>query len=119
MRENLKPAFDFANLAGLGPERRDSAFGRVAGVTAFATEIAFGDEVESGDFAVSGFDVAEEFGFKGAFVVGGLQMHGGAELAVSIFALEGAFEFLDFVALPHRRFAARVINEMKTGDAFE
>jgi hypothetical protein len=77
MRENLKPVFDFANLAGLGPERRDSAFGRVAGVTTFATEIAFGDEVESGDFAVSGFDVAEEFGFKGAFVVGGLQMHGG------------------------------------------
>jgi hypothetical protein len=25
MRENLKPVFDFANLAGLGPERRDSA----------------------------------------------------------------------------------------------
>ena len=100
---------------GEGDGEREAAFGRVARVGAFPTEVAFGDEVEAGDFAGLGFDVAEELRLEGAFVVGGLQLHGGAELAVA----EGAFEFFDFVVAPYRRFAARVVHEMKTREAFE
>ena len=40
MRENLKPVFDFANLAGLGPERRDRAMSAEAVMAAVDGEYA-------------------------------------------------------------------------------